>query len=131
LKAPDSLRREFCFHHAKGAAAEIDRCGGESFVHWHQKIAGAKNAALVSESGIDGFTEGDPDVFDGVMLVDVEVAGGSQAKFETAVARHEVKHMVEEPNTSGDCGFASAVEIQANIDLRFLGFALDVSGSKH
>jgi hypothetical protein len=65
------------------------------------------------------------------MLVDVEVAGGFQAKIETAVPRHEVKHMVEEPNTSGDCGFASAVEIQANIDLRFLGFALDVSGSKH
>ena len=55
----------------------------------------------------------------------------SQAKFETAVARHEVEHMVEKTNTSGDCGFASAVEIQAKIDLRFLGLALDVSGSGH
>jgi hypothetical protein len=131
LKAADRGCREFCFHHAKGPAAKIDGCRGQGFIHGHQKVPGAENAAFVSESGVDRFAEGDADIFDGVMLVDIEVAGGFQAKIETTMAGHQIEHVVEKTDTGRYFGFASAVEIQAKIDLRFLRFASDVSGSKH
>ena len=64
----------FALHDAVRPTAEIDGCGGEGFVHRHQEISGAQNPALVAERLDDGFAEGDASVFDGVVLVDVEVA---------------------------------------------------------
>ena len=56
------------------APAEIDGGDGERFVHRHDEIAGAVDALLVAERAIDSLAERDADVFDGVVLVDVEVA---------------------------------------------------------
>ncbi len=111
LEAADGSRREFRFHHAKGASTEIDGRGGESFVHGHQKITGAENAALVSESDVDGFPEGDADIFDGVVLIDGKIASRLQAKIAGAMTRYQVEHVVEKMDASGDFGFAAAVEI--------------------
>jgi hypothetical protein len=111
LEAADASRREFRFHYAKGASTEIDGRGSQSFVHGHQKITGAENAAPVSESSVDGFPESDADIFDGVMLIDVKIAGGLKAKVEGAMTRYQVEHVVKKLNASGNFGFAAAIEI--------------------
>ena len=56
-------------------SAEIDRGCRQRFVHRHQKISGAQNAALFDPRAFcNGFAERDADVFDGVVLIDVEIA---------------------------------------------------------
>ena len=65
-----------------GAAAEIDGDDANRFVHRHDEVAGAVDAAARAERGLDGFAERDPDVLDGVVLVDVEIALGAHAEIE-------------------------------------------------
>ncbi len=58
-----------CVH----AAAQIDRRHGQRFVHRHHEVAGAVDAPAVAERRRDRLAERDPDVFDRVMLIDVEI----------------------------------------------------------
>src|SRR5262249_45728204 len=117
LKITDPRLREFGVDDAERPPAEIDGGDGERFVHGHQEISGAIDAALVGESGGDGFGEADTDVFDGVVLVHVEIAGGFESKVEATVAGDEIQHVIEKGDSGGDFGFAAAIEIEAKRDL--------------
>ena len=107
------------------APAEIDRRDGESLVHRHDEVAGAVDAAPVAERGRDRFAERDPEVFDGVVLIDVEVAGGGDRQVERAVAREQLQHVVEEPDAGADVVAAATVERQFEMDLRLGGLPVD------
>ena len=60
------------------AAAEIDGRDAERFVHRHHEVAGAVDAAAIAERLRHRLAERDADVLDGVVLIDVEVAGRLQ-----------------------------------------------------
>jgi hypothetical protein len=47
------------------------------------------------------------------------------------MASDQVEHVVEEGNARGNFGFAAAIEVQAQLDLCFFGFAANLCGSKH
>jgi len=102
LKAANQARGEFRFDDTKRAAAEVNRGGGKSLIHGHQKIAGAENAFAIPEGGVDCFTESNTDVFDGVMLIDMEIASRFELEVESAVASDEIEHVVEEGDTGGN-----------------------------
>src|SRR6476646_5907994 len=74
LKIADKFRGDLSVADAVGTSAEVDRGGCESFVHGHQEIARAKDAAFVAQSLHDGFAQSDAGVFHGVVLVDVEIS---------------------------------------------------------
>src|SRR5208282_6110521 len=124
-------RGEFCLDDTKAAASKIDGGCGKRLVHGHQEISGAENAFFVAERGVDGFAESNADVFDGVMLIHLQVAFGGEAKIEAAVARDEVQHVIEERNAGRDFGLAPAIEMQAEINLRFFGVAANGGSSGH
>src|SRR5271165_4229533 len=63
---------------AVGSSGKVERGGGKTIVHGHQEVAGAEDAALCAERLLDGFTQRNANVFDGVVLVDVEIAFGFQ-----------------------------------------------------
>ena len=110
-KSPTFGRGELPGADAVGAAGEVERGGGEAIVHGHQEIAGAEDAALCAEGLFYGFAQGDTDVFDGVVLVYVEVAFGFQFEVEAAVAGDLFEHVVEEADARGDFRVALAVEV--------------------
>ena len=74
LQVADKARAHFCVDGEGGAAAEVDGGDGERFVHGHEEVAGAQNAALIAERAVEGLAERDADVFDGVVLIDIEIA---------------------------------------------------------
>ena len=80
LEIADAADLELQVDDGMDAAAEIDRRDAERLVHRHDEVAGAVDAAAVAERLRDRFAERDADVFDGVMLIDVEVAGGVEAR---------------------------------------------------
>jgi hypothetical protein len=47
------------------------------------------------------------------------------------VLREKLEHVVEKGNRGADGRAAGTVEVQAQVDLRFTGFALNTSGSVH
>ena len=56
--------------------------------------------------------EHDADVLDGVVLVDVEIAGRLQRQIEAAVAREQLQHVIEETDAGADVVAAAAVDRQ-------------------
>jgi hypothetical protein len=86
LKIANSFRGDFCVYHAMWAPTEIDSSGGESFIHGHEEVSSAEDAAFRAERFYNGFAESDADVFDGVVLIYVEVAFGGEVDIERAVA---------------------------------------------
>ena len=101
------------------AAAEIDRGGGERFVHGHQKISGAEDAALGAQGFLYGLTKHDTDIFYSVVLIDVEIAAGIEIHVEGAVACYEFEHVIEETDAGVDVGFSAAVENEMQADIGF------------
>ena len=78
-------------------AAEIDGRDGQRLVHRHHEVAGAVDAALRSPSACEHrLAERDAEVLDGVVLIDVEIAGRLQRQVEAAVPREQLQHVIEE-----------------------------------
>ena len=96
------------------AAAEIDRRDRQRLVHRHHEVAGAIDAALVADRRRDRLAERDADVLDGVVLIDVEIAGGLHLQVEPAVARDQVEHVIEKADAGVILEAALAVERRAS-----------------
>ena len=110
-------------------SAEIDCGGREGFVHRHQEISGTQNAAFRAERFLDGFAERDANVFDGVVLIDVEVAFRGDGEIECTVARDEVEHVVEKANAGGDLDLPRPSRLRRKLDLGFGGLAMNGGGA--
>ena len=73
--------------------------------------------------------EHDADVFDGVVLVDVEIAVGVKLQIEAAVLGEQLQHVIEEADAGGDVVAAAAFDLERAADLGLFGVALDGGGS--
>ena len=87
-------------------------------------MAVAFDATLVAEGVLEGLAEGEPDVFDGVVIVDVGVAVASDAEAEAAVLGDVVEHVVEEAH-AGDVLIGPAVEVEVEGDVGLAGASGD------
>src|SRR4029079_3620728 len=58
------------------------------------------------------------EVFDGVVLIDVEVAGRLHRQVERAMAREQLEHMIEEPDAGRDLVPAFPLDRQLQQNLR-------------
>jgi hypothetical protein len=47
------------------------------------------------------------------------------------MARNKVEHVIEKVDSRGDARCTSPVEIQADVDIRFVGLAMNGCGSSH
>src|SRR6516165_645151 len=131
LKIPDTRGQELRLDHAKRAPPQIDRGRRQSFIHWHEEITGTQDAPSAAERCVDRFTKCNSNIFDRVMLIHVKVARCTEPQVETAVTRHQFKHVIEEKNPRGNFGFAAAIEIQVQVDLRFLCIATYMCAPRH
>ena len=125
LQVADQARANLGVNGEGGAAAQVDGGDGEGFVHRHEEVSGAQNAALVAECAVECLAERDADVFDGVMLIDIEIAVALEFEIECAVAREQLQHVIEEANAGGDFVLAAAFDGEPDGDARFCGVALD------
>src|SRR5215469_15888313 len=87
LKVAHTGGRELCLDHAKRASAKVDGGRRERLVHGHQEVAGSKNTPFIAQSSVNRFSERDSDVFNGVMLVNVQVPACLHAQVKPAVSR--------------------------------------------
>src|SRR5580704_3604178 len=85
LKIADALGCDLGLHDAIGPAAEIHSSGGQCFVHGHEEISRSQNPPLGTERFLYRLPERDPDVFDSVMLVHIQIAARIHSKIKRAV----------------------------------------------
>src|SRR5262245_7558731 len=100
--------------HRMRASAEIDGCNTQCFVHRHHEISRAIDPALRPECRRDRFSQRDPEILDGVMLVDVEVTECRHLQVECAVPGGQFQHVIEKADAGLDAVSAAAVEVQPN-----------------
>jgi len=119
LEIANALGGDFRLHYAVRSPAQIDRGRRKGLVHGHKKISGTQNAAFGAERPLYGFAKGDADVFDRVVLVDVEIPARFDLQVKGTMARHKIEHMVEKADSRGDARFAAPIqiELQANVCL--------------
>ena len=86
----------------------------------------AADAALVAEGLRERAAEGDADVLDGVVVVDVEVAGGAGREVDERVAGELVEHVVEEADAGLVVVPAGAVEVERDRERGLGGLAGDL-----
>src|SRR5437899_11839769 len=68
-----------------GTAADIDHRGAERLVERHGRITESSDPRAVAQRLSESAAEHDADIFNGMMLVDVEIAGGLDLEVEEAV----------------------------------------------
>jgi hypothetical protein len=73
LEISNPCRADFCIDNRGRASPEIDGSQPESFVHGHDEITCAQNAASISQSAIKRLAQGNPHVLDGVVLIHIQI----------------------------------------------------------
>ena len=112
-------------------AAEIDGRGDQRFFHRQREVAVAADAGFVAEGLLERLADGDADVFDGVVLIDVQIALGLHVQIDGCMLGQKREHVIEKTDAGGDVADARAIEIELDADLRFSGFAIDGGGAGH
>jgi hypothetical protein len=82
-------------------------------------MAVAANAAFVAQRLLDRLAQGDADVLDGVMGVDVQIALGFDLQIDQAVAGDLIEHVIEEGQATGELGVSSTVQIDCEPESGF------------
>src|SRR6185295_8291906 len=75
--------------------------------------------------------DGERNVFDRVMRVDMEITGARHFKIEQSVASKQVEHVIEESDTGCDLRSASAIEVDLNLHVSFSRCSSFLSGPRH
>ena len=97
----------------------------QRLVHRHVHVGIAGDAAHVAERLLHRLAERDADVLGGVVVVDMQVALGLDGQVDARMARQQIEHVVEEADAGRNRRCAGAVEIDRDLDVGFLGGALD------
>ena len=74
---------------------------------------------LVADRLGKGLAEHDPDILDGMVVIDMQVAGRLHLQVDQRVAGERRQHMVEETDARGDLGLPRAVEVEVNLNICF------------
>jgi hypothetical protein len=123
IKGANFCLREFCPEDKKRPAGNIHGDPCKSLVHRQQHIRVSCDAHQVAKGLADRLTESYAGILDSVMLVDMKIAFCTYVDVDERVARELLQHMVEKADAGCDFGEASAVEIDADGDIGFLGFS--------
>ena len=108
-----------------GAAGEVDDNAAQGFVKRNVGMTVAADAGFAAQGLFQGLSEYDADVFDGVVVVDVQVAFAGDVEVDHAVAGDLGKHMLKEGYAGVETVLSGAVEVEAEGDLGFAGVAGD------
>src|SRR5579875_587122 len=129
LQIADQADLYLIFISQRGTAGKVDGDDGQGFIHWHHKIPSAVDAFTVAKGFGEQLAEHDADVFDGVVLVDIEIAIGREFQIEAAVLGKELQHVIEKPDAGGYFVAAAAFDAKRAGDPGLGGVAIESGGS--
>ncbi len=84
----------------------------------------ATDAALAAKGLAQRLTQGQPDVFHRVVIVNVQIAAHFELEPKTCVGRYLIQHVIKEADAGGDLVAAALVEIHRHLNAGLLGVTL-------
>ena len=88
--------------HEHGPAAQVEGGRHQRFFHRQNHRAVPRDSLLIADHFENRFAETDADVFDGVMIIDVQIPVGFDRQIEQAMLGEQREHVVEEPDAGAD-----------------------------
>lgn len=64
-----------------------------------------------------------------MVIINVQIADRLDREVDAGMAGEEIEHMVEKADAGRDISRAGAIEVHGDLDLGFLGLALDLRGA--
>ena len=120
VKIADLWRRKAGIEHHEIPAAQIDGGRHQRFFHRQGKMAVATNSLFVAQRFSHHLTDADTSVFDGVMLVNVQVSIRVNGQIDQRVFRKQLQHMIEKSDSSLNRRLPRSVQIDFYRDFRFV-----------
>ncbi len=125
IEAADHGAGEGHVHLQAGATGEVDHHARQRFVQRHVGVAVADDALLVADGLGEGLAEGDTDVLDGVVVVDMQITLALDVQVDQPMAGDLVEHVLEEGHADVEARLASAIQVDRDLDLGLQGVAFD------
>lgn len=113
----------------KGPSRAVDNGAGERFIQWGVGMPVAVDADAAAESGLQCLAHGDTDILDGVMRIDVDIAGCIDGESKVTVPGECVEHVIEKGYTRGDGYLPGFIQIDRQRYIGFPGGTVYGSGS--
>ncbi len=100
------------------SSPEVHDSSREGFYQGGGGVGEANEVRAIAQGLVEGASENEADIFDGMVVVHVEVAFGLYRKVHTGVVGEEVQDVVEETDASLYLRASFAVEFEANPYIR-------------
>ena len=131
IELADLLRWELDPIHKRHATTQIDRRCDQRLFHRQRHVTVASDPLLVAQRLVEAAPQTDPDVFDRVVMIHVQIADGFDLQIEESMSSKQGQHVIEETNARGDFILSAAIQINGKLNLRFSGIASNRCGSGH
>ncbi len=109
----------------KGAVGEIKGYPNQGFIHGEGEMAVAANGAAVAEGLFERLAQADAEIFDGVVVIHLGVAGGVDGEIEKTMNSKKGQHVIHKRNAGGNIGLTGAAQLEGEADVGFFGLAMD------
>ena len=113
------------------ATSEINGGRDEALIHWECEVPIASDTRPISERLVDRLSQGDTDVFGGVVVVNVQVTLGDHVQIDQRMFGKQVQHVIEESNAAGSFSLAVTIKVDGQLDIGLTGRAVDGCRSVH
>ena len=110
----------------KGPSAEIDDAVHQGFVERYAGFAKAANAALIAQRSAKRLAQRQADIFNRMMIVNLDVARGLERQIKEAVPGEQLQHMVEKGHPGGNLVLTAAVKLKTEPNVGLVCFAVQV-----
>lgn len=110
-------------------ARQIDNRPAQCLVHRHHGFTVAIYPTFIAECLDEGLAERERDVFDGMMIVDLEIALTCNLQVEQPVFGEQFEHVFEKRKADRDTRVAAAVEIEIDTHVCLFRLAVNVCDS--
>ena len=125
VKLADHCSREWHVEFESGTPGEVDHDTRQSLVQRHIAVAVTGQSLLVAPGPGQRLADGDANILDRVMGVDVQITSRLNVEVDQAMPRDLVEHVVEEGHAGGEIALAAAIEIETHGNLRLQGVTND------
>jgi len=129
IKGAHFAARKLRLENKEWATGDVDCDACQGLVHRYVNVAIARDAPHIAECLFECLAKRNPTIFGRVMLIDMQISLRPQLQVDARVASEEIEHVIQKADAGRNRRRSSPVEVDRNLDIRFVGLALDRRGA--
>jgi hypothetical protein len=119
----DFWRVEMAVKDKVAPPANINSHQSQRFIHRHNSAAHAGDTAPVSQRLLQSASQNNTHILNRMVFINVQVAHGLNGQVKASMAGQSVQHVVKKTDAGLDFGLASAVKVEGQGYIGFIGLA--------